>query len=128
MKGNTYDASFAEWRRILKPFANKAGETPHLEGHVAKLTSLLAQVDEIDGRQKALAAAKQEMSQQLKALVVEGRKAAAFLKTGLRDHYGRRAEKLTEYGLQPFRGNKPAKTEEPIEVQQAASSTTTPTP
>jgi len=127
MKGNTYDASFAEWRRLLKPFVNKPGETPHLDGHVAKLVSLLAQVEEIEGRQSALAAAKQEMSQQLKVLVVEGRKTAAFLKAGIRDHYGRKAEKLTEYGLQPFRGNKSAKTEEPVEVQQPVPSTTTPT-
>jgi hypothetical protein len=60
-------------------------------------------------------------------LVVEGRKTAAFLKAGLRDHYGRRAEKLTEYGVQPFRGNKTAKPEEPVELEPLASSTTTPT-
>lgn len=69
-----------------------------------KLTNVLTQVDQIEGRQLSLAAEKQEMSQQLKVLVVEGRKIAAFLKAGVRDHYGRRAEKLTEYSLQPFRG------------------------
>lgn len=128
MAGITYDASFAEWRRILKPFANnKNGETPHLEGHVTRLLSVLSQVEEIEGRQKSLAAAKQEMSQQLKALVVEGRKIATFLKAGLREHYGRGGEKLTEHGLQPFRGNKTAKPEEPVELESPAPASPTPT-
>lgn len=128
MAGITYDASFAEWRRILKPFANnKNGETPHLEGHVTRLTNVLAQVEEIEGRQMSLAAAKQEMSQQLKALVVEGRRISAFLKAGLREHYGRSGEKLTEYGLQPFRGFKTEKPEEPVEPEPPASAAQTPT-
>jgi hypothetical protein len=128
MAGITYDASFAEWRRILKPFANKNGETPHLEGHVAKLMNVLTQVEEIEGRQMSLAAAKQEMSQQLKTLVVEGRKIATFLKAGLREHHGRGGEKLTEYGLQPFRGNnKTAKPEEPAELEPPAPASQTPT-
>lgn len=121
MADRTYDASFAEWRRILKPFLGKNEEIPHLGGHVTKLTNVLAQVDEIEGRQLSLAAEKQEMSQRLKALVVEGRKLAAFLKAGLRDHYGRSAEKLTEHGMQPFRGNKVAKPEEPGELEAPAA-------
>ena len=130
MADRTYDASFAEWRRLLKPFANKNGsngEIPHLGGHVTKLTNVLTQAGEIEGRQMSLAADKQEMSQQLKALVVEGRKIAAFLKAGLRDHYGRSAEKLTEHGLQPFRGNKTAKPEEPVELKPPAPAFQTPT-
>jgi len=126
MANETYDASFAQWRRLLKPFANKSEGVPLLEGHVTKLTTLLTKVEEIQGQQAALAAAKQEMSQQLKGLVVEGRKLAAFIKAGLRDYYGRKAEKLTEYGLQPFRGNKPVKLEEPVEAKKpkAGSETT----
>ena len=111
----TYDASFAEWRRLLKPLANNIGEIPHLEGHRTKLESVLTRVDEIVAQQGALAAAKQEASRQLKELVVEGRKIATFVKAGIREHYGRRGEKLTEYGVQPFRGFKPAKPAEPEE-------------
>jgi len=39
----------------------------------------------------------------------------------------RKAEKLTEYGMQPFRGRKPANIEEPIEIEQTAPFTTNPT-
>jgi len=122
---HTYDATFGSWRRLLKPFLNK-NEVPHVDGHVARLTAVLTRVDEIEGQQASLTAAKQEMSQELKGLVVEGRKIAAFIRTVLRDHHGRKAEKLVEYGLQPFRGNKPAKGEEPVETGEAAFSTTNP--
>ncbi len=128
MANPTYDGSRAEWRRLLKPRTNKSGEIPHLEGHWAKLESVLTQADEIEGQQAALAANKQELSQKLKALILEGRKIAAFLKAGLREHFGKSAERLAEYGLQPFRGFKKAKPEEPVEVKPPTSTpTTTPT-
>lgn len=127
MGDSTYDASFAEWRRILKPLTQENGGIPHLNGHVIRLVEVLAQVEEVGGQQRSLAAAKQEMSQQLKVLVVEGRKIAAFLKSGLREHYGRKAEKLTEYGLQPFRGNKAAKPEESVELDPPSPASSTPT-
>lgn len=122
----TYDSSFGEWRRILKPFANKTEELAHLEGHVTRLTSVLTRADQIEGQQAFLAASKQEMSQELKGLLVEGRKLAAFIKAGLRDHYGRKAEKLTEYGMQPFRGRKPAQLDEPVEIEPPSPSKTHP--
>jgi hypothetical protein len=87
---------------------------------------VLTQADEIEGQQAALAANKQELSQKLKALILEGRKIAAFLKAGLREHFGRSAEKLTEYGLQPFRGFK-AKPEEPAAATPPAADSKTPT-
>jgi hypothetical protein len=127
MGDSTYDASFAEWRRIINPLTKENGEIPHLTGHVIRLSEVLSQVEEIGGQQRSLAAAKQEMSQQLKGLVVEGRRIAAFLKTGLREHHGRKAERLTEYGLQPFRGNKTAKLEEPAEAEPPAPDFPNPT-
>jgi len=113
MGNDTYDESFAEWRRILKPLAANIAEIPHLDGHRIRLGDLLLKVDEVVAEQDALSAARQDRSRKLQALVVEGRKIAAFIKAGIREHYGRRAEKLTEYGLQPFRGFKTAKPEEP---------------
>jgi predicted component of type VI protein secretion system len=120
MARNTYPETFAEWRRLVKPLTTNNGDTPHLEGHRTRLEALMTQVEEIEKQQAALAAAKQEASQQLKALIAEGRKVAAFLKAGIRERYGRTAEKLVEYGLQPFRGNKSAKLEKPVEVKPPA--------
>src|SRR6185436_257107 len=113
MADNTYAETFAEWRLLLTPLANNNGETPHLDGHRERLESLLTRVYEIVAQQASLTAAKQEASLELKGLVVEGRKTAAFLKTGIRDRYGRSSERVAAYGLQPFRGKKAAKAEEP---------------
>ena len=129
----TYAGTFDEWRRLLKPLANNNGETPHLDGHRTRLETLLARVDEIVAEQAALTAAKQEASLELKGLVVEGRKTAAFLKAGIRDRYGRSSERLAAYGMQPFRGKKTVKPEEPDEepgevISPASSPTTTSTP
>ena len=115
MGDNTQDAFIAEWRRLLKPRANNNGEIPHLDGHWTKLETVLTNIDAIETQQAILTAAKQESTQQLNAQITEGRKIATFLKAGLREHYGRRAEKLAEYGMQPFRGFK-KKPEEPTEV------------
>jgi hypothetical protein len=123
-KRETRDSAFGEWRRILKPRANNQGELLHLDGHWTKLESVLTQIDAIDAEQARLTAAKQEKTGQLNVLIAEGRKIATFLKAGLREHYGRRAEKLAEYGMQPFRGFK-KKPEEPVEVQKPASASTT---
>ncbi len=113
MADNTYAETFAEWRLIIAPLATNNGETPHLDGHRTRLESFLAQADEIVTRQSDLTATKQQTSRELKGVVVEGRKAAAFLKAGIRDHYGRSSERVAAYGLQPFRGKKTAKPEEP---------------
>ncbi|HKH49917.1 MAG TPA: hypothetical protein VKM72_35130 [Thermoanaerobaculia bacterium] len=124
MARNTYPETFAEWRRLVQPLSTNNGDTPHLEGHRTRLEALMTQVEEIEKQQAALTAAKQEASKQLKALVAEGRKVAAFLKAGIRERYGRTAEKLVEFSLQPFRGKKTAKPEEPTEVKPPAPAPT----
>ncbi len=131
MARNTYAVTFAEWRRLIKPLSTNNEDTPYLEGHRTRLEALLAQVTEIEAEQAVLTARKQEMSKQLKTLTVEGNRVAAFLKAGIRERFGRTAEKLVEYGLQPFRGKKTAKPEEPeepVEVKAPASASADPTP
>ncbi len=125
----TYAATFDEWRRLLRPLANNTGDLPHLEGHRVRLETLLTRVEEIVTQQAALTAGKQELSKQLKELTVEGRKTAAFLKAGIRDHYGRASEKVVEYGLQPLRSKKTPPTEEPHDPPTTETAPdTTPTP
>jgi len=35
--------------------------------------------------------------------VAAGKKLVTFLRTGVKEHYGNRAEKVAEFGVQPFR-------------------------
>jgi len=124
MAKNSNPQTLAEWRRLIQPLSTNKSDTPYLEGHYARLSALLTQVEDNEKQQAALTAAKQETSKQLNALLVEGRKVAAFIKAGLRERYGRTAEKLVEFGLKPFRGNKTAKLEEPTEVKPPAPAPT----
>jgi hypothetical protein len=128
-RNDTYAAAFDEWRRILRPLADNSGDLPHLEGHRVRLETLLDRVEEIVTRQASLTAEKQEASRLLQALVVEGRKIAAFLKAGIRDFYGRGSEKVVEYGLQPIRSKTTPLPEEPDgEPTTEMAPGTTPTP
>lgn len=67
----------------------------------ARLTELLNQAVDITNKQNALAASKQDLSQQLRVIMVEGQRMTTLLRKSIAAHYGVRAEKLAEFGLQP---------------------------
>lgn len=112
--------------------ANSA-DLSHLEGSVKIFGTLLDRAEKVVKQQAALTAGKQESTQELRALLAEGERLATVLRSALKHHYGIRAEKLAEYGMQPFRGLKrkskpsPEEPSEPTEPNpekpvQAASS------
>jgi chromosome segregation ATPase len=78
----------------------------HLEGSRAKFRTLLARIDELSKEQGAMTARKQEASKQIQALLVESQRLGSGLRMMVKEHYGPRSEKLSEFGLQPFRGRK----------------------
>jgi hypothetical protein len=92
------------WQRLTTSLAANAADLPHLEAHRARLAELLTQVINLGNQQAVLTATKQEVTKQLQAAVTEARTVAAFLRLGVREKYGKDAEKLVEFGLQPFRG------------------------
>ena len=86
-----------------KTLAANAAELQHLEPKRLQLEALLTEVRSLTAEQATLAARKQEVSKRLAELMQEGNTLMDFLDTGVRQHYGRRSEKLVEFGLQPFR-------------------------
>jgi hypothetical protein len=81
-------------------------EVPQLRESLDRLNALLARADDLLGQQASLMAAKQEVSKELAEVITEGRRVLSHVDAGLRFHYGRRSEKLVEFGQQPFRGLK----------------------
>ena len=79
-------------------------ELKHLEETRARLDTVIDQLQEAAGRQGVHTAGKQEASQQLRAFLTEAERLATVLRLGVKQHFGIRAEKLAEFGLQPFRG------------------------
>ena len=55
-------------------------------------------------QQAALMAAKQEVTKELQQVIQEGNALMKFLREGLKAYLGKDNEKLTEFGVQPFRG------------------------
>jgi DNA-binding protein H-NS len=103
-KETTYSGMQGDQQRLVTALTANNGELPHLEGARQRLENLLTQAQETAKKQAALTASKQETSKQLRSLVMEGQRVANAVRSMLKEHYGLRAEKLAEFGLQPFRG------------------------
>jgi len=78
----------------------------HLAGSRAKLGTMLIRIDELSKEQGAMRARKQAASKEIQALLVESQRLGSGLRGMVKEHYGPRSEKLSEFGLQPFRGRK----------------------
>jgi hypothetical protein len=100
--------SYAEAEKKMelrnKALAANAPELPHLEPKRLRLNDVLVEVRSLTAEQASLTARKQEVSKRLAELMQEGVTLVAFLDLGVKQQYGNRAEKLVEFGLQPFRG------------------------
>ncbi len=93
----------AGWERVTTAIAANADELSHLEIHRLQLVQFLEQFRDLSAQQITLAASKQETTRQLQELFRAAQTLADFLRTGVRQHYGLRSEKLVEFGLQPIR-------------------------
>jgi hypothetical protein len=80
-----------------------APDFPQLESYRVQLKALLDAAKESSAQQAAMAATKQEATKRLRETLASGRKLASFLRNGIRQQYGNRAEKLVEFDLQPLR-------------------------
>ena len=113
----THAGKLGDWQRILAPLAANAADLAHLEVPRAKLAALLVEAVDLKKQQAASQATKEMSSQQLQAMIVDGQRLAALLRQAVKQHYGPRSPKLSEFNLQPFRGR-----------PKSAKTTPTPTP
>jgi len=102
-----------KWNLLSKALAANAVELPHLEPKRARFDELQTTADDLTAEQASLSARKQEISRRLEEVVKEESALSAFLDVGVKQHYGNRAEKLAEFGLQPLRRRSQAQQEEP---------------
>ncbi|MFL6232716.1 MAG: hypothetical protein ACJ76N_06245 [Thermoanaerobaculia bacterium] len=101
---NTTGETLSGWQELASSLSANAAEVPHLEGHRTRLADLLKQAQDLTTQQAALTASKQEVSKKLQGVMDEGKTVASFLRAGVRQHFGKRAEKMVEFGMRPFRG------------------------
>jgi hypothetical protein len=123
MARETYGETLMGWQGLAASLEVNTADLQHLEAHRARLAELLKRAQALSSQQAALTASKQEVSKELLGVIAEGRKLATFLRVGVKQQYGTRAEKLIEFGLQPFRGRRrPAATEPPAEEKKSTPS------
>jgi hypothetical protein len=99
------------WPRRWRTAGGYGRRFPHLEAPWIKLEGITTETGELLLLQADLTAKKQQVSKRLEVLVADGRQLAAFLRAGVKQHYGTRSEKLSAFNLQPFRGRKAASPE-----------------
>jgi hypothetical protein len=102
--------------RFLAALTANSVELTHLEGARARLEKLVSEAQAIAHQQAALVASKQEASKRFGALLNESLRMATGIQKMLQEHYGLRAEKMAEFGFQPFRG-RPRRSEKPEEAK-----------
>ncbi len=104
VKETTYTGKLGSWQRLLTTLLANLEVLAHMEVPRARLEGFLARGLEIAKQQAALAASKQELSKELQGIIVDGERTATVLRVLLKEHYGPRSERLSEFGIQPFRG------------------------
>jgi hypothetical protein len=107
-----YGVTLNGWERLLASLEVNAPDFPQLESYRTQLKAMLEAARESAAHQAAMAATKQEATKRLQGTLADGRKLANFLRNGVRQHYGNRAEKLVEFDLKPLR----PKARTPVEV------------
>lgn len=97
-----------ELQQLNAALAANTADLGHLEGSRELFEALVIQAQELAQEQAALKATKQQASRQLENVLTKGLRLANILRLGVKAHYGIQAEKLAEFGMQPFRGRKVA--------------------
>ncbi|HEX6898830.1 MAG TPA: hypothetical protein VF789_03915 [Thermoanaerobaculia bacterium] len=119
----TYAGMLGEWQKFLAAMDANPDLASMAEWR-NKLANLLAQGVEISQQQAAMAASKQEKSKQLQALLTDGNRLVTGMRKMIADRYGFRAEKLTEFGIPPFR-SRPRKAKPTPEPENPEASSAT---
>lgn len=119
----------AEWDKLAATVEHNAKDLWACQEYVGILRTAAAEAREAKQRQLALRAAAQQASRDLEAALERARDYEARLHQGILGKYGRKSEKLIEFGLSPRRptGRRKKISPEP-ETSGEASETTSPSP
>lgn len=118
-----------EWDKLAATVEHNAKDLRAYQEYVGILRTAAAEVREAKQRQLALRAAAQQASRDLEISLEKARDYEARLHQGVLGVYGRKSEKLIEFGLSPRRptGSRKRKSPQP-ETSGEAPETTSPSP
>ena len=94
------------WDQMATAVTANNGQVAHLEVSLPRLQESSQRARNLYAQYAAMMAAKQEVWKELQQVLEEGDAEMRYLREGVKAHYGKRNEKLVEFGVPPFRGIK----------------------
>ena len=91
------------WIQGTSAIDANAADIPHLLEPKSRLQDTTTEVQALFLEQASLDARRGEVTRLLQQKLQEGDTLLDFLRTGVRQHYGYRSDKLIEFGIQPLR-------------------------
>lgn len=82
---------------------------PHIQDSVNKLVAFQEEMDRLVQERNFHDARKQEATNRINEILVEGRIVATVFQAVLKQHFGSSSEELVAFGIKPFRGLKRAR-------------------
>jgi hypothetical protein len=91
------------WEKIDTAMTTNDPEVGHLGFKLPTLREKSQRMRSLYAEHAALAATRQTITQDMQRLIEEGDQIFRMLREALKDHYGKRNEKLVEFGVEPLR-------------------------
>lgn len=109
-----------EWEKLLMTVAANKDDLPYIDNYKQQLEVEMAGAKDANVRQSTSQAEAQQASRDLEGFLTRGHDLAERIRGGIRIKYGKRSEKLKEFGLKVFRN--PKKKSSTVKPPQEAAS------
>jgi hypothetical protein len=118
---SSYADLVRDWELLLTAAQDNAAELAEAEPQRAALAQHLEATRAVKARQDSAGAIKQQITQELNKMLVDGRELAIRLRNAVRSFMGHRNERLVQFGVAPLRKRqrrpkKPTEGEDPGET------------
>jgi len=104
MPNKSFADVITDWQKLLATVIANKDDVQSLDSYRQQLEAEVATAKEANVRQSTANALAQQATRDVEGSLKRGRDLADKLRFGIKARYGKRSEKLTEFGLKVFRG------------------------
>jgi len=104
MPNQSFAYIITDWEKLLATVTANKDDLQFIDSYRQQLEAEAAGAREANMRQSAAQAAASQATRDLEGFLKRGRDMAEHLRFGIKTRYGKRNEKLKEFGLKVFRG------------------------
>ena len=106
MSAQAFALEMADWEALRNAAHDTAPNLPDAQRALAAFEDIMVKVQEMKARQGSLTAARQEATQSLNKLMVDGRDLAMRLQAVVKSNLGPKSERLVQFKIAPLRKRK----------------------